>query len=167
MLEQLLARAEADLDLARRRLEIAQALTADWSYWAPLLNGTAGPVHEAAAAPHNSDEYNRERPLPTEAADTAPQSACRGCGGPVPPRLNYGGRAKVYCSKPCRLRHIGTQQRTGRPRGRPPKAVLDLSPEPLPTLDQLARPFSMHDAELTYIKELLRPPELAVEAPLS
>jgi hypothetical protein len=42
MIDQLLARAETDLEIATRRRDLALALAADWSYWAPLLGGAAG-----------------------------------------------------------------------------------------------------------------------------
>jgi hypothetical protein len=41
MIEQLLAQAEAALELATRRRELLQALAADWAYWGPLLTGAA------------------------------------------------------------------------------------------------------------------------------
>jgi hypothetical protein len=152
MIDQLLAQAEADLEIAIKRREIAAALAADWSYWAPLLNGSQGAAqtHEATAQP----------PAPVLAASEAPRS-CRQCSALFTPLRNGQGQPQVYCSPACRAKYHHPQ--TGRPRGRPRKEA-KLEPEPLP--DQVERPFSMAEAEAVWLKEQLRPPHLAVEEPL-
>ena len=191
-IDQLLARAEQDLEIASRRREIAAALAADWAYWSRLLNGGTAPAEAREAtvlhadmmsgqsadtaasqyADMASDRDTRkavsEAPLLAAAAapvlqPAAPQSTCRMCGGPITPRHNGRGSAQVYCSPACRIRYNNRPRQTGRPRGRPRKST---APEPAPLPDLIERPFSMGEFEEVWLKETLRPPHLAIEEPL-
>jgi hypothetical protein len=142
MIDQLISRAEADLERAAKRHEIAQALAADWTYWAPLLVG-AGKAPNGAPIPVWPA-------VPVLEAPEAQQSACKQCGNPFTPNSSGKGRPQVYCSSSCRLAHYRQQSRT--------------EPEPLP--DQVeGRPFVMNDDEPGYVRELLRPAPMPWETP--
>jgi hypothetical protein len=64
MIDQLLARAEADLEVATRRREIAQTIAPDWAWWGPLFNSAVVPQdeREAVAGPPPLGGARRARP---------------------------------------------------------------------------------------------------------
>jgi hypothetical protein len=164
MIDQLLAQAEDDLERAARRRDLAQALAADWSYWAPILTGSQDcpPAAQEASVERRPAA---EPPVPPELAAPAldaPRPACPVCGEPVPLTAHPigGGRERTYCSAKCRVLFHRRKTRTGRPVGRPRKTAFEPDPDPLPL--HVERPFSMRDAELAYVQELLRPPPVPV-----
>jgi hypothetical protein len=147
MIDQLLARTETDLAAATRRHELALALAADWSWWGEVLAtcGQAIPVrtgHDITVRSTNGSG--------------APQRACQQCNAMFTPATR--GKPQRFCTARCRLNHYRAE---GKGPWRP-RTELPLDPEPLPDWVE-GRPFSMADAELTYVSELLRPPALPWE----
>jgi hypothetical protein len=152
MIDEILARAEADYERATRRRKIAQALAEDWAWWGPLLGGTAAPVEarDAVAAP-------------VLEPSTAPQSACRQCGEPIPPRtMGGGGRPKVFCSKSCGSKwHAAQHWQRKKAAARREANAAKLSSEPVPDWE---RPLFVPDQhEDPWLTQQLRPPPLPWE----
>jgi hypothetical protein len=161
MIEQLLARAEADLEIATRRRDLAAALAADWAYWAPLFNGAAEPQHarEAVAGP----------PVPVEPAPLAGEPlSCRKCGGPVPPRKRGGGgHPRAFCSDKCgrawHSQQAYQRAKAAKAEKREPTEI-ELSPEPLGDVKPEERPLHSAEYEDKWLRDQLKPPALPWEA---
>jgi hypothetical protein len=163
MIEQLLARAEADLEVATRRREIAAALAADWAYWAPLLNGATEPVQRrpAVAGP----------PVLAEPAAPAGEPlGCRRCGGPIPPRASGGGgRPKVFCSQRCghawhAKQAMQRKRAAAKVEARRTSTEIELGAEPLPDVRPEERPLRSGKYEDGWLQEQLKLPALPWEA---
>jgi hypothetical protein len=161
MIEQLLARAEADLEIATRRRDLAAALAADWAYWAPLLNGSAEPVQRVEAV------AGAGAPAEPAAAAGEPLS-CRKCGGPIPPRKSGGGGyPRAFCSDKCG-RSWHSQQAYQRAKAakaekREPTEI-ELSPEPLGDVKPEERPLHSAEYEDKWLRDQLKAPALPWEA---
>jgi hypothetical protein len=162
----LLAVAEADLEIALRRRELAQAIAADWPYWSTVMNGATAPVEQREAP------MPATAPAPVQAASEAPQSGCLECGAPVPTRTGSSGRQKSYCSIKCRDQAKRARLAQSRKTRKDPllkqlqevdQRTVTGQPEQPAAVENA--PFSMHGEELAYVTELLRPPPLAWEAP--
>jgi hypothetical protein len=154
MIEQLLARAEADLEIATRRRDLAAALAADWEYWECLLNGG----HEAVAA--------TGQPAQAERAQDA--SACQQCGGPIPPSTRQGGRSRKFCSAKCGTAWHGKRayerNKAAKAEAKRVRTEIELGPEPLGDLKPEERPLQAPDyAEDKWLQEQLKLPALPWE----
>jgi hypothetical protein len=161
MIDELLARAEADYERATRRRKIAQALAEDWAWWGPLLGGTAAPegAHDAVAQPPAQGKAT----APVLEPSTVPQSACRQCGEPIPPRtMGGGGRPKVFCSKSCGSKwHAAQHYQRKKAAARGEANAAKLSSEPVPDWE---RPLFVPDQrEDPWLTQQLRPPPLPWE----
>jgi hypothetical protein len=162
MIDKILVRAEADYERATRRRKIAQALAEDWAWWGPLLGGTAAPVEarDAVAQP----PAQGEAAAPVLEPSTAPQSACRQCGEPIPPRAMGGGRRpKVFCSKSCGSKwHAAQHCQRKKAAARREANAAKLSSEPIPDGE---RPLFVPDGEREdeWLKQQLAPPRMPWE----
>jgi hypothetical protein len=164
MIDQLLAQAERDLEIAARRREIAQAIAADWDWWRPALTGAVDPAErrETVAEP----PARAEPAAPADGSPEAPQALCRQCGEPIPPRKSGGGgRPKVFCSPKCgntwHAKQANARRKAAKAEAKRTATELELPPEPLPDLE--ARPFYTGDREDSWLAAQLRPPALPWE----
>jgi hypothetical protein len=76
MIDQLLARAEADLEVATRRREIAQTIAPDWAWWGPLFNSAVVPQDEREAVAGPAPPW-RSPPRPSRTPPSAGNAAAR------------------------------------------------------------------------------------------
>jgi len=168
-IDQLLAQAEAGLEQARRRHEIAQAIAEDWSYWAPLLGAPAEPAEtrEAVAEP---PAVPAAAAAPAGDALGAPQAGCKQCGGPIPPRASGGGRPKVFCSQKCgrmwqAKKAYAKKKAEAAAAARAPKVPLeiDLPPEPLGDIRPEERLGHSGEYEDSWLRDQLAVPKLPWE----
>jgi hypothetical protein len=161
MIDQLLARAEADLEVATRRREIAQPLAADWAYWAPLLGG--------ATVPQDAREAVAKPPGLAEAAAAAGEPlGCQKCGGPIPPSARRSGRPRRFCSAKCGHTWHGQQAyqraKAAKAEAKRVPTEIELGPEPLPDVRPEERPLHSAEYEDRWLQEQLKPPALPWEA---
>jgi hypothetical protein len=152
--DQLLAQAEADLEVATRRREIAQAIAADWGWWSSALNGSGVPqdAHEETAAAAQ----------PGQAERVQDASECQQCHGPIPPSARRGGRPRKFCSQKCG--NAWHAKRCLQRKRAAAKTEIELPPEPLPDIRPEERPLHSAEYEDRWLREQLKPPALPWEA---
>jgi hypothetical protein len=155
VIDELLARAEREFELARRRREMAFAIAADWAWWGPALNAATEPVDALEGIDRPTAPTEVAAPVLTAA--TPALGACRQCGEAIPPRSRgKGGRQKIFCSAECRTKHHSARQaqkRNGAIRSR--KIKVELGPEPVPDFNSGARPLRVPDYEAPEVAQAL------------
>jgi hypothetical protein len=165
--DQLLARTEADLEVATRRREIAQAIAADWGWWSSALTGTAVPQDERETVAQPTTPAEPATPVGTDRGCGPP--GCRRCGEPIPPRKSGGGgRPKVFCSQRCGTawhakRCLQRKREAAKAAAQRVPAEIELPPDPLGDIRPEERPMQTAEYEDKWLQEQLRLPRLPWE----